>query len=375
MLTIEQYHRFDREASLRLGELISDSFSPHAFQQYGYRWDVDDEQMLQNYVETMNAGSAGQFALESVMSSRLECEVIRTLQEGVRGFMSAKFGRPWTPITSIVVMLPLFRYVASLSHAFGLGPLRVLEAGPGAGYLSALLALINHRCIAHEVTPGLYVWQSQLFGHLFGDGFREMAGSIDQNPVSDHRVVHLPWWHYADSFANADWPVDVIVSRAMLAEMSVLARKALLRTAARTLGRGRAGLFVFDSIGRNTTTNMKGIHHELLDNGFRSLTTADLKLNGTKMVRPLMVYAAPGTRFHELGTEEVWQRTKPEPLRGVGPNQIMVRSGETEHHPLSELMPLEDEWLYPGYRFLEDLGYPTPHRVLRDRTAAADAAG
>lgn len=95
-------------------------------------------------------------------------------------------------------------------------PLRILEIGPGSGYLGLLLANDGHQYFAMDAAQAFYLYQKKLWSDIFGSDYFDYSESSFR--LDTTKVTHIPWWQ----FANLSIPipdVDVVTINHALAEM------------------------------------------------------------------------------------------------------------------------------------------------------------
>jgi hypothetical protein len=99
----------------------------------------------------------------------------------------------------------------------------ILEAGPGSGLTSALLAQAGYGVVAADITQGFYLAQNHLF-HAFGLPVTELAtdprGLADFRAVVPGSVVHTPWWKYMLPQPDFAPGFDGVVANGVLCEMA-----------------------------------------------------------------------------------------------------------------------------------------------------------
>jgi hypothetical protein len=168
-------------------------------------------------------------------------------------------------------MFGLFRIIKAMKAAFGLAQISVFEAGPGNGYLGALLALSGERYVSIDNSQAFYLWQNRLLEACAPGEFRDWA---EEGPPTDTpRVQHLPWWEYVKLRDRAPFHVDVFVSDCNLGEMNRYGFKYTTRIASRLLGESSIGRFLYVSTGNPLNASAEGIERELQRSGFRRISS------------------------------------------------------------------------------------------------------
>ena len=104
------------------------------------------------------------------------------------------------------------------------GPLRILEIGPGSGYLGMLLANDGHKYFAMDAAQAFYLYQKKLWSDIYGSDYFDYSESSSRPDTA--KITHIPWWQ----FANLSIPipdVDVVTINHALAEMHPQAVKTI----------------------------------------------------------------------------------------------------------------------------------------------------
>ena len=104
------------------------------------------------------------------------------------------------------------------------GPLRILEIGPGSGYLGLLLANDGHQYFAMDAAQAFYLYQKKLWSDIYGSDYFDYSESTSRPDSA--KVTHIPWWQ----FANLSIPipdVDIVTINHALCEMHPTAVKTI----------------------------------------------------------------------------------------------------------------------------------------------------
>ena len=104
------------------------------------------------------------------------------------------------------------------------GPLRILEIGPGSGYLGVLLANDGHQYFAMDAAQAFYLYQKKLWSDIYGADYFDYSEMSSRPDTA--KVTHIPWWQ----FANLSIPipdVDVVTINHALTEMHPQAVKTI----------------------------------------------------------------------------------------------------------------------------------------------------
>ena len=118
----------------------------------------------------------------------------------------------------------LYQYQLLMKYRPHNGPLRILEIGPGSGYLGLLLANDGHQYFAMDAAQAFYLYQKKLWSDIYGADYFDYSESTSR--LDSAKVTHIPWWQ----FANLSIPipdVDVVTINHALTEMHPQAVKTI----------------------------------------------------------------------------------------------------------------------------------------------------
>jgi len=274
-LSPEQYDAAETRACAQLSIPHLMAFRPVAYQSVGWPIRVTSEAELVRYADhNFEHEVPGLFAPDAVFPpvgyrnafTPDEKELIDVIRDRVAA-VTERCGRRIRPITNLLVQTGPFRMLNQLAEGFRVSKLAVFEVGPGAGYLGALLAQTGHRYLTYDVTQSYYLWQNRLLAAVAGRDFSELAGQENTKSAAAAlqrgRVVHLPWWTYAQFLANTPVRTDVVYSNSNLSEMTRVALRHVLHISRQMLQRSPIGVFCFFSKGMPSQTP-----HEELDSEF-----------------------------------------------------------------------------------------------------------
>ncbi|MBI5519263.1 MAG: hypothetical protein HY916_04305 [Desulfovibrio sp.] len=220
-LSIEAYDaaQLEAQASCRSNHLLQAAM-PVTFTGASYPICVRQERELVRFLCGMNNGRARLYYEQALGGfTRAEFDVFLDAAKRCLDMAEQRFGCRQASLGTIIGAVFHLRCLRALFPQGG----AILEAGPGSGLTSALLARAGYGVLAVDITQGFYLAQSRLF-HAFGLEVDELAA--DQRPLADigaiapGRVVHAPWWKYMlpqPDFAPA---IDGVVANGVLCEMA-----------------------------------------------------------------------------------------------------------------------------------------------------------
>ena len=126
------------------------------------------------------------------------------------------------------------------------GPLRILEIGPGSGYLGMLLANDGYQYFAMDAAQAFYLYQKKIWSDIYGADYFDYSESSSRPDTA--KVTHIPWWQ----FANLSTPipdVDVVTINHALAEMHPQAVKTIFARLYSAWGDNDKKLVLAESLG------------------------------------------------------------------------------------------------------------------------------
>lgn len=254
-LSIEEYTAVERASMARCGNAEIAAFGPVVFNQQAFPHTVRDEQEIVRYVDTMHDKVADQFFTSDYKISETELALIKRIQGCVRDLTIEHFGRPVVPILAPLWALKTFRAVSEISRLHGDKPLKIVEFGPGSGYLSLLLGLSGHQYICADITQAMYLWQNRIYCRLFGDNFAELALDGSSFDGLTKQITHIPWWRLQELYDEPVADTDIVIADCAVSEMSqdsLLFNAALSKKLFDTSTSSTSSfpkLFLFDSFG------------------------------------------------------------------------------------------------------------------------------
>ncbi len=199
--------------------------------------------------------------------------MILRLSEEIEALTGALFDQPVQPLMNLFLAMPIVRMIDYLSTKIvGGRKLRVLEIGPGSGFLAGYLLLRGHRYIGIENTQALYLWQHQLLRWLTNDNLKDYAlesDAPDRTPEAPAALI--PWWHFAEMFRDPRLEVDVVVCDAAIGEMDPFAARYVIRLAQTFLKGSEIGAFLYKNLGEQRQNSAATVNHLFANvNGYRS---------------------------------------------------------------------------------------------------------
>ena len=219
---VDRYNHAERAGRATVSNRAIESFSLEVFNTLGYPCRIDDESELWRYHDVMNEGgfNANLRMIESY--SDHEFELITKTAKQILGFSERHL--PIRNSGKHALTRSLHQYQLLMKHRPHDGPLRILEIGPGSGYLGMLLANDGHQYFAMDAAQALYLYQKKLWSDIYGTDYFDYSESSSRPDTA--KITHIPWWQ----FANLSIPipnVDVVTINHALTEMHPQAVKTI----------------------------------------------------------------------------------------------------------------------------------------------------
>jgi hypothetical protein len=219
---VEKYNQAERAGRATVSNRAIESFSLEVFTTLGYPCRIDDESELWRYHDVMQEGRFKQNLSLIGSYSDHEFDLITGTAEQILSFSERHL--PIRNSGKHALTRSLYQYQLIMKHRPHAGSLRILEIGPGSGYLGLLLANDGHQYFAMDAAQALYLYQKKLWSDIYGADYFDYSESTSRPDTA--KVTHIPWWQ----FANLSIPipdVDVVTINHALTEMHPQAVKTI----------------------------------------------------------------------------------------------------------------------------------------------------
>ena len=268
-LTPQIYDRDEDKSRALLSNRVIEAFQPQVFNVTGYPVHVASEAELWRYVDVMH-----ETRLKSTVEDLLQGltpDEFALFQRAVRfmiDFTTATFGRSLRCENALMRAMGIFRYIRAAK------PKRVIEFGPGSGYLGLLHILDGISYIGVENTQAFYLLQNRIWSAATKGSFCKLASDPmtlrdAATRLAQYRAVHVPWWKAVDmELVDLPLAVDLVTANHCLAEMHDNAMKYYVRLAHAALKNAR-GPFLFEGWGYELLRSRGIVAREFDSAGFR----------------------------------------------------------------------------------------------------------
>ena len=219
---VDTYNQAERAGRATVSNRAIESFSLELWNTLGYPFKVDSESELWRYHDSMQDGRFKENLQIIGSYSEHDFDLITKTAKQILSFSERHL-----PIRSSgkhALTRSLYQYQLLMKYRPHNGPLRILEIGPGSGYLGLLLANDGHQYFAMDAAQAFYLYQKKLWSDIYGADYFDYSESTSR--LDTAKVTHIPWWQ----FANLSIPipdVDVVTINHALTEMHPQAVKTI----------------------------------------------------------------------------------------------------------------------------------------------------
>jgi len=269
-LSIPTYEKAESLAVQKLPNRVVESFGPYHFTKVGYPTRITAETEIYKYADAMHEGELEDHVNQLGGFTEEEWEHLRALTAQVWSFSSAD-GAPVLPRAALLRGIHTLRHLRAIR---GEAKPRILEIGPGSGYLGALLVRLGYPYAAMDNAEGFYLWQHRLWsegaeGNLveLADAGLELESALAG--LQPHRPVHIPWWRFVNLRPDCADCFDVVITNRVLCEMHPTSLNVNLRLARGFLDGGGPGkMLFFDGWGADVVSSPAKVTTSILKAGF-----------------------------------------------------------------------------------------------------------
>ena len=219
---VEQYNQAERAGRATVSNRAIESFSLEVFDTLGYPCRIDDESELWRYHDVMQEGRFKENLRLIGKYSEHEFDLVTKTANQILGFSERHL--PIRNSGKHALTRSLYQYQLLMKHRPHGRPLRILEIGPGSGYLGMLLANDGHQYFAMDAAQAFYLYQKKIWSDIYGADYFDYSESSSRPDTT--KATHIPWWQ----FANLSIPipdVDFVTINHALAEMHPQAVKTI----------------------------------------------------------------------------------------------------------------------------------------------------
>ena len=241
---VERYNQAERAGRATVSNRAIEAFSLELWNTLGYPFKVDIESELWRYHDVMQEGRFNENLRLIGSYSEHDFDLVTKTAKQILSFSE----RELTIRNSgkHALTRSLYQYQLIMKERPHDGPLRILEIGPGSGYLGMLLANDGHQYFAMDAAQAFYLYQKKLWSDIYGSDYFDYSESTSR--PDNAKVTHIPWWR----FANLSTPipdVDIVTCNHAFAEMHPTAVKTIFARLYATWGDDDKKLVLAESWG------------------------------------------------------------------------------------------------------------------------------
>ncbi len=260
---VDKYNQAERAGRATVSNRAIEAFSLELWNTIGYPFKVDSESELWRYHDSMQDGRFKQNLQLIGKYSEHEFDLITKTAKQILGFSERHL--PIRNSGKHALTRSLYQYQLLMKHRPHDGPLRLLEIGPGSGYLGMLLANDGHQYFAMDAAQAFYLYQKKLWSDIYGADYFDYSESSSRPDTA--KVTHIPWWQ----FANLSIPipnVDVVTINHALTEMHPQAVKTIFARLYSAWGDTDKKLVVAEGLGYDYFNRKQAMFADIRTEGF-----------------------------------------------------------------------------------------------------------
>ena len=219
---VDKYNQAEHAGRATVSNRAVESFSLEVFNAVGYPCRIAAESELWRYHDVMQEGRFNENLRLIGNYSEKEFELVTKTANQILSFSERHL--PIRNSGKHALTRSLYQFQLLMKHRPHDGPLRILEIGPGSGYLGMLLVNDGHQYFAMDAAQAFYLYQKKLWSDIYGADYFDYSESSSRPDTA--KVTHIPWWQ----FANLSIPipdVDVATINHALTEMHPQAVKTI----------------------------------------------------------------------------------------------------------------------------------------------------
>ena len=314
---VDKYNQAERVGRATVSNRAIESFSLEVFNATGYPCRIDDESELWRYHDVMQEGRFKQNLRLIGNYSEHDFDLVTRTAKQILGFSERHL--PIRNSGKHALTRSLYQYQLLMKHRPNDGPLRILEIGPGSGYLGMLLANDGHQYFAIDAAQAFFLYQKKLWSDIYGSDYFDYSESASRPDTA--KVTHIPWWQ----FANLSIPipdVDVVTINHALAEMHPQAVKTIFARLYSAWGDTDKKLVLAESLGYDYFKRKQAM--------FTDIRTESFTVNrssGFTIFRPNKI-STTAQLIESSSTSSFTARTKCKVTKRV--DQLIVRTLRTK---------------------------------------------
>ncbi len=250
--SIKKYDARENASLSIFGNTTIQAFQPGLFQSIGYPFRITNPSELWRYHDMMKDNQFENLLKAVGSISPGEFNLLVKTSQQIRAYGTKSLGINGTGKKALLASLNYLRIIENRVGVENLSGLKILEIGPGCGYLGLLAWSKKYQYSAVENAQAMFLYQKSLWSSIIGDGYQDLSESEESTTAA---VSHIPWWIVADT--NIILPAfNVVICNHAFAEMSKSALKFYLWRIREEWSRGNVytGVVIAQSLGKKNTS-------------------------------------------------------------------------------------------------------------------------
>lgn len=250
--SIKKYNTREIASLSIFGNTTIQAFQPGLFQSVGYPFRIANPSELWRYHDMMKDNQFEDILSTIGSLSTDEFNLLVKTSQQIRAYGTKSLGIDGTGKKALLASLNYLRIIENRVGVENLSGLKILEIGPGCGYLGLLAWSKKYQYSAVENAQALFLYQKNLWSSIIGDGYQDLSGSEESSSLA---LSHIPWWIVADTNVNLP-SFNIVICNHALAEMSKAALKFYLWRIREEWSRGsvHTGVVIAQSLGKKNTS-------------------------------------------------------------------------------------------------------------------------
>jgi len=261
---VTRYNEAELQARATVSNRAIEAFALEVFSVLGYPFRVDSEAELWRYHDVMQEGRFER-NLHLIQDSEHDFDLVRKTAKQILDFSECCL--PFRSCGKHALTRSLYQYQLIIQNRPHDGKLKILEIGPGSGYLGILLANDGHEYFAMDAAQAFYLYQKKIWSHTFQSDYFDYSESVNR-PINT-KITHLPWWRFADrSVALPE--IDIVTVNHALVEMHENAVKLIFSRLYRLWGDNPQRIVLAESLGYDYFKRKHKMFASIQELGFSS---------------------------------------------------------------------------------------------------------
>lgn len=220
---ISNYDLLESKSSKQKSNLTIAAFKPVTFQNNGFTTNIDSEDQLYKYIDTMHSRRLSEnLSLLNDGLTSSEFELFKQCVNICTEFTKS-LGKELIPLNSLTRSFISFRAIISLSATLN-QPIRIFEIGPGSGYLGLLCSLSGFSYSSLDVTKSLTTYQNALWN--FAN--TKVKFTEDEGDYSKYDFLQISWWEWSNLKTTLP-EREIVVMNHVIKEMTPISLRFSLR--------------------------------------------------------------------------------------------------------------------------------------------------